>query len=52
MNFWVCREAPGFDVGLQVRHQNFLSLSDVSFSGKMLSLFFFCKAFPSLGSHL
>jgi hypothetical protein len=41
---------PGFDGGLKVRHQKFLSL--ILFK-KMFNLFIFgCKAFPVLGYRL
>jgi hypothetical protein len=31
MNVWACRDVPGFDGRLQMRHQTFLSLSAVFF---------------------
>ena len=56
INLWVCRDFPGFDDGLQVRHQKFLSLSAVFFREKFLICcyyyyyYYFTKFFPFWGS--
>jgi hypothetical protein len=55
VNLWVCRDVHGFDGGLQVRHQKFLSLSAVflrGVGGVILNLLFFYEASPSFGSRL